>query len=284
MFKTNKNKDLNAYDKGKKTSAAEYNIHIYEALGNTPRKIKTFTAKRWVDEDDLIPYLYYKDEKNKVEWLEVFPEKVKDFVKESKQDIEKKLEKKYKQLEEEKKKEVPEVNFKDIEYEIMKCQAKLRTFNYSHNTSYISLDENNVPEFFFKREGSTYHPFKWDLDTSTIYTPSDNKKKSATIALRNKETKYNSTPISHKILSMVFLGIALIAMLGSGWIMYKSVDSYSESEINQAISACMQNYNQIVSNTQEQSESISNIINNLEDRIVIEESDTSDNDPPEQFE
>lgn len=269
IFRKKKSKE-DVYDEGKKTNAAQYNIHIYEGLGKTPRKIKTFVAERWVDDDDKIPYLRYQDPRNKGDiWLEVFPEKVKDFVNKDKQTLQKELKELEKKLEDEKNKDEPEVNFKDIQYEIMKIHAQLRTFNFSPDASYVSLDENNKPEFFYKREGSTYHPFKWDMDTSTIYTPSDNKKKSSTIALRNKENKYNTTPLSYKVLSMIFLAITMIAALGFGYLSYKSVNQYSDSEIQAAKEQCLQNYAGVVSQTEKQASTINKILSDFEGKLEV---------------
>lgn len=267
LFRRKKNlKD--AYESEKKSDkSGNYKIHIYEAFGKTPKKIKSFTAKRWVDEDDLIPYLRYKDPETDKLWLEIFPEQVKDFVHESEKQIEDKLKKVRTKLVEERKKKEPTVNFKDLEYEIMKLDAKLRTFKFSRDSSYVSLNEYSEPEFFYKREGSNYVPFKWDLDTSSIYTPSDNKKKSATIALRNKENKYPTTPASHKVLGLIFLAILMIGAVGFGYLTYKSVDQYSDSEINNAIEACVQDYAGMVSNTRKQTEDISEITELLKEEI-----------------
>lgn len=259
--KENKEEDV------KNINKSTYKVFIYEKVGGAPRLIKELIATRWVDQDDLIPYLKYEDKKKGERFLEIFPQQGKDLIDETEKELKTKLDKFRKKLKDERAKDEPSVNFKDLEFEIMKLEAKERIFKYDPNASYISLGENNLPEFYFLREGSNFHPFKWDCETKTIYTPSDNKKKSATIALRNKEAKYPNLDNRVKITSMILLAVGLLFAVGFGYLTYKAYDSYSESELNQIKTTCLQDLTQTTGAVKASANSIAKITADLDKQL-----------------
>lgn len=279
IFKKNKSKE-NADEDVKNVNRARYKVHIYEKLsGNMPRFIKTIDADRWVDQQDFIPYL-----KNETEnFMEVFPQKESYPVNYSKNELENQLKEKEKEWKKEKDKEHPTVNFKDVEYDIMKLKARIRSLKTSPDAVTSSLGRNNIPEFIMLREGSTFHPMSWDLDTSTIQTTNDNKKKSANLALRNKENKYNTEDNKVKTASWVLLAMGVILILGNLFVGWKNLQTYSDQEINQLKSEQIAQINKITENLRRgagaMTDSAINMQNLTSNIQINSENDTS---PPQQ--
>jgi len=259
----------------KTSSSAIYTVHVYERYsGNMPRWIRTFSAERYVDEEDKIPYLYNQTQN----FLEVFPDQVNDFMNMTEEEVDKELKQYRDERKKQENKEVPDVNFKDLDYRIMRLEAKKRTFKFSKNSTFSSLGRNNIPEFTFVREGSSFFPTKWDLDTRTIYTPSDAKKKTATLSLRNKESKYPSNDSKVKTITWVlFFGVMVlfVANLFVGW---KNVQTYTDSEINQLKTEQIRILNEQTRSITETANSANNIFDNIEGRLNLSSSDTKEKD------
>ena len=207
----------------------EYRITLKEKLGDTTRTIKSFNAFRFFDEENKVVLL--KNDDKKIQFVEIFPEEVKSFTKPEQDKVEAKLLKLRKILEKELEEDTEEVNEKDIEEEIRVLEAIKRSFKFSKG-SYITFTEDGQPEFTFLREGSEFHPFRWDADTKTIYTPSDNKKKSAILSLRNKEVKYKSKQLV-EVSTIILLIIGVVLVLGNLFIGYKIWNFYDESNMAQ---------------------------------------------------
>jgi len=228
LFGKNKNKNSTVKtDEEKKTDGIKkevYRVVLKEKLGDTTRTIKTFDAKRFIDIDNHVVLLTNE----KLKFMEIFPEEVKDFTDYDKEKIKAKLDKLKVSMQSELEDDT-ELNEKDIEYEIIKLEAIKRSFLYSKG-SYISFAEDGQPYFTFLREGSSFHAFRWDANTKTIYTPSDNKKKSAILSLRNKETKYGPKNIVETI-TIILLLVGLVLTLGNLWGGLKIYQSYDESKI-----------------------------------------------------
>jgi hypothetical protein len=279
FFKKKKDKqteqDLNKLSEqrdqqGKNTNRSAYRIHIWESFGSggMPRKVKpAFIAYRFADEDELIPYLKNEDQK----FFEIFPQQIKDFIDDTKDNIQKKLKQTEDKLKKERELEEPNVNFKDLEHQIRKYKAQLRSFDISHNASYGSLGDDNIIEFNYLRVGSSLLPVKWDLETKQIVVPSDNKRKSATIALRNKEAKYPTADNQVKFTSWLFLVLTLLAFLGTSYIGYKQMMTYDENEINEIRTNMLQNTLETTNNIKSQSESISKIADKLNSQLKADE-------------
>ncbi len=226
----------------KKVNKAEYKIVILEKLGGTAREITDFDAYRFRDEEDDVVYL--KSDKQK--FLEIFPQQMQDFKNYTEKEVDELINKNQKILENERHRDTDTVNDKGVEFDLLKLKAKKRSFKFNPNSDYLSF-KRGQPCFYFIREGSTFHPIKWDLDTKTIYTPSDNRKKSASLALRNKQNKYGGDKMING-LSLLLVIASFIMACGGGYFLYKSNETYSNafedyeaSEIAQANRLCLEN-------------------------------------------
>jgi hypothetical protein len=265
--------DKNKSDKG--SIENKYLITVKEKLGSNTRNIKSFYAVRYLDNEDFVQYLYNK----KLKFLELFPQQEKDFSDFSKDDVQKKLGKLKEKLKAELEEDTEEINDDDLNFEIMKLEAKLRHIKYSNDSSsYLTLGEDGVPEFIFIREGSTFHPVKWDINTKTIYTPSDNKKKSASMLLRNKEYKYTRFKDVVEGITIFLLVISGIFAIGGGYMYYKAYNLYDNSNIAEATRASLDVANQcggVVLQTAEEAKRLtketSDLLERFNDKILYQE-------------
>jgi hypothetical protein len=232
-FKSNTNKE-SSMTKKDEIAKATYKVVIKEKLGSTLRTVREFPAVRFIDEEDHVVYL--QSEPNK--FYEIFPEAMVDYNNFTEKEVDTRLDKTKKELIKQRDLPEPTINPKNLEFEILKLQGKKRSFKFSKNSSYITYDENGKPTFYYLRQGSTFIPMKWDSDTSTIYTPSDNKKKSAAIALRNKRNKYITQDKALQY-SFFLIAVAIIAFAISGYMLLKTYDKVSESEIVDARLSCL---------------------------------------------
>jgi len=256
-------------DSNKEVNKAEYKIVLVEKLGGTVRTIKSFFASRFNDEDDNVVYL----KNDKLKFIEIFPQQITDFKNYTEEEVNKLLKKYTDILQKERDVDSDAINDKDIEYEILKLKAKKRSFKFDENASYLSFDENSRPTFYFLREGSTFHPLKWDTDTKTIFTPSDNRKKSASLSLRNKQNKYNTKKLLDGA-SIILLIVGFIMAAGGGYFMFKAnaannaaFDSYDKSEIAAAQRACLESINQVAGSVALTAEEVEKISTNVEENI-----------------
>ena len=254
-----------AKDKDKKKNQinkAEYNIVLLEKLGGTVRIIRTFDAHRFRDDEDHVVYL--KNDKQK--FLEIFPQQINDFKNYSEKEVTRLIDKYQKQLEEERK-EDSQINDKNIEYELLKLKAKERSFKFDDKASYLSFDETSRPTFFLLREGSNFFPFKWDTDTKTIFVPSDNRKKSASLALRNKQNKYNIKKMLDGLsIILIIVGFAMSA--GGAYLLFKgnsaydtAFEQYDQSEIAAAQRLCLESIGQVAADVGKISSSVEKELN-----------------------
>jgi len=248
---------------------AEYRVIIVEKLGGTVREIKQLDASRFRDDEDHVIYL--KNDKDK--FLEIFPQQINDFKNYNEPEIDKLILKNQKIIENERDRDSEDVNDKDIEFELLKLKAKKRSFKFNTNASYLSFATNGRPTFIFLREGSTFHPIKWDVETKTIFTPSDNRKKSASLALRNKQNKYNTKKMLDGA-SIILIIVALIMAGGGGYFMFKSKQayddafaSYDQSEIAAATRACLESAGELNKQIAETAENVKDITISVEDDL-----------------
>lgn len=250
-------------------SKAEYKVIIVEKLGGTVREIKQLDASRFRDDEDHVIYL--KNDKEK--FLEIFPQQINDFKNYSESEVDALILKNQKILENERKKDSEAVNDKDVEFELLKLKAKKRSFKFDGSASYLSFATNGRPTFIFLREGSTFHPLKWDVETKTIFTPSDNRKKSASLSLRNKQNKYNTKKMLDGA-SIILIIVALIMAAGGGYFMFKSqqayntaFDSYDESEIAAATRACLVSAGELNKQIAETAQNVNDITISVEEDL-----------------
>ena len=265
--KVEKEKDVNENDTD--FNKAKYKIVLHEKLGGTVREITDFEAFRWIDAEDNVVYL--KNDKKK--FLEIFPQQMQDFKNYTREEVDDLLDRYSDKLKRERKNDSDEVNDKDIEYEILKLKAKQRSFINKLDASYLSFDKKGKPTFNFLREGSTFFPFKWDTDTNTIFVPSDNRKKSASIALRNKEAKYNTQKIVAGMM-VLLLVIQLVALVATGWGYLKITNmekelfiAYDESAIAAAKRACLEDVGAVSKVVKDNALEVNSIVESVKDEL-----------------
>jgi len=281
---TNQEEELPKGFNKSQTDKASYKIEIYESINGLPRRVSQFTAKRIVDENDYIPYLYYQNQKTKKVWLEIFPQKDTSLSNLNEKDIDKKINDVKQTIKNEYEKEYSTQNMKDLEFKLKKLEAKKRTFMFSFKSSYIYLDENNMPVIKYNREGSNNIPFKWDTDNNTIYLPSDNKKKNASITLRNKENKYPTRENQVRIATMVLFIVAFLIAGGAGFWHYKAFQSYDNNEINKIKEQNLEDMQKLNHLFQKQGQTMQTILNNMSQNIVVTSSTPKgDSDRPVNF-
>jgi hypothetical protein len=257
----------NTSEENNELSKTEYKIVLFEKLGGTVREIKTLYAQRWVDDEDKVVYL--RNASKNLQFLEIFPQQIQDFKNYDEKEVKELIDTIQKQLKRERKNDSNEVNDKDLEFDLLKLRAKERSFKFGNKTSYLSFDEKGRATFHFLREGSTFFPFKWDTDTNTIFIPSDNRKKSASLALRNKENKYNTKKILSGIQILLLL-IQLGALMATGWGYLKVIDKgnqinldYDASNIAAAKRACLEEIGQTAADVERVASSVDKIVNSV---------------------
>ncbi len=219
-----------------KTSKAEYKIVIKERFSKGVTTLKTITAKREIDLDDHVVYLSNTTEK----FLELMPRDEKDFEMLDEAEIDKRLKVAKTELKKPKENAEKGTNKQNYLYAVMKLEAQKRALKYGSDNAYESIDEFGVKEFIFLREGSTFSPFKWDVDTKTIYVASENVKKKAGMARRNKSIKYSKfkNVIEGSVMFMMIVNIVM--SLGLGYVYLKTFQKMDESAIIEAQNFCVQ--------------------------------------------
>jgi len=255
--------------KDNEVAKAEYEIVLLEKLGGTVREITRFDAARFRDDEDHVVYL--KNDSKK--FLEIFPQQINDFKNYTEKEVDKLISKYQEILEKERDRDTDNINDKDIEYELLKLKAKKRSFQFDDKSSYLSFNKTGKPTFHFLREGSTFFPFKWDTDTKNIFVPSDNRKKSASIALRNKRNKYDTNKMITAA-GIILVVVGLIFAGGGGYFMMKAKGAYDEaftkydqSEIAAAQRACLETLNEAAGNIKQSAQDVEKITNTLEEDI-----------------
>ena len=115
----------------------------------------------------------------------------------------------------------------------MKLEAKLKASEWK-KSAFLEFGSKGEKIITFMREGTNMFPIAYDSERNIYGVPSDIRKKSAAILMRNKENKYNR----HKQLieGSVFgaLIIALIMFAASGYMLFKAYNLYEEHPVNQA--------------------------------------------------
>jgi hypothetical protein len=270
----NKNKKKDTTENENSGIKKEYKVILKEKLTKgTTRTIRTFEAGRWKDPVDGVVYLKsIENQKQKINFLEIFPADVKDFVKYSKEELQKKIKDSQEKYRAELVKDDPNINQKNFEFEIMKYEAQLRALEYNSDSSYFSFSEDAQPEIIYLRESDFFTPFKWDTETKTIYQPSEAKKKSVVSTLRNKENKYKRNDQVTAV-AMILLIIGAVMTLGNTFLGLKLWSQYDESKIAELEAQGLNTLNycsDVVAKTNQEvlktGETLNNIVKTLEDK------------------
>ncbi len=235
MFGKKKQKEDNNGKTNSNTSKAEYKVVIKEKFSKGTTTLKTITAKREIDLDDYVVYLSNVAEG----FLELMPQDENDFEQLNSKEIDSRLVEAKKNLKKEKTKEDKGTNEMNYLYDVMKLEAKKRALKYNMDSSYITLDENGTKTFYYLREGSTFYPFKWDVDNKTVYVANENVKKKAGMARRNKSIKYSKfkNVIEGSVMFMMIINVILA--LGLGYVGLKMFSKFDESKIVEAQNFCV---------------------------------------------
>ncbi len=230
-----KKEDKTISSTSSKTSKAEYKVVIKEKFGKATTTLKTIMARREIDPDDHVVYLSNVTEK----FLELMPQDENDFEQLNETEIKTRLATAKKVLKREKGEEDKGSNEYNYLYDVMKLEAKLRALKYNRDSSYITLDEEGTKVFYYLREGSTFYPFKWDVDNRTVYVANENVKKKAGMARRNKSIKYSKfkNVIEGSVMFMMIINVILA--LGLGYVGLKMFSKFDESKIVEAQNFCV---------------------------------------------
>ena len=234
--KTEKKKESVSNKTTSNTSKAEYKIVIKEKFSKGTTTLKTITAKREIDLDDHVVYLSNVAE----QFLELMPRDEKDFEMLDEKEIDRRLIKAKSELKKPREDADRGTNKQNYLYAVMKLEAQKRALKYGADNAYETIDEYGVKEFIFLREGSTFTPFKWDVDTKTIYVASENVKKKAGMARRNKSIKYSKFKNVIEGSVMFLMIINIVMALGLGYIYLKTFQKFDESAIVEAQNFCVQ--------------------------------------------
>lgn len=218
-----------------KTAKAEYRIVIKEKFGIGTTTLKTITAKREIDKNDHVVYLSNVAEG----FTELFPQDENDFEQLNEKEINEQLTTAKKIWKAEQKKDTEQINEQNYLYKIMQLEAKKRALKYNKNSPYMTIGDNGVKTFYYLREGSTFYPFKWDVDNRTVYVANENVKKKAGMARANKLIKYSKfkNVIEGSVMFMMIINV--VFALGNGYVAYKMFTKFDESEIVQAQNYCV---------------------------------------------
>lgn len=249
-----------------KTSKAEYSIVIKEKFGIGTTTLKTITATRELDPDDHVVYLSNIPEK----FLELFPQDENDFENLDLKEIETQLTAARKIWKAEQTNDTEQINEQNYLYKIMQLEAKKRALKYNKDSPYMTINEAGVKTFYYLREGSTFYPFKWDVDNRTIYVANENVKKKAGMARRNKSIKYSKfkNVIEGSVMFIMILNV--IMALGLGYVGLKTFSKLDESSIVKAQNYCVQKgaeWTAIIEKNAKASEAIFEKLNKATDNV-----------------
>jgi len=210
----------------------DFRVILKEKLTKgTTRTIRVFDVGRWKDPIDGVIYLKsIENQKDKINFLEIYPGDMKGFVKLSEENIKKKIVICKSILKKENILDDPSINQKNYEFDLLKLKAQLRAIKYNNDASYISFGADGQSELIYMRDSDNFTPFKWDTETGTIYQPSEAKKKSVVATLRNKKNKYSANDkVSATAFILLICGIVLT--LGNVFGGVKLWSMYDESKI-----------------------------------------------------
>jgi hypothetical protein len=218
MKKRNKKEERN------KKKTGEFNIIVLEGIG-TPRQVASFSANRFVD-DDKVPFIVNEQYKFK----EMYPQDIQQTYTLDIEDIQNNIENLEKELKNLKNKKIEDVtdddtNPEDIKKELRTLRAKERGYKFDKSGGYACVVDG-ITTFYFKREGNTFFPLKFDLVSNHIFVPSHPVIKKAGILLRNKEQKYLEKKLieTSVLILLIVVIVGTIANLIAAGYLYKKYD------------------------------------------------------------
>ena len=254
----------------KDVNKAKFQVVLLDTIAGAPRYVTEFEAVRYRDDEDHVVYL----KNDKKQFLEIFPEQIADFKNYTESEVDQLIKETQISLRRERVRDSEEINDKDLEMQLLKLQAKKRSFKFDTTASYVCNWKGGKPTFFFLRKGSNFLPYKWDSKTESIFVPSDNRKKSASIALRNKDTKYTKHKklIEGGVILMLLVGFCM--MMGGGYSWYKAnqshkelLQAYDETEIAKATQRSLQVAAQCADVSLKTNQKALDVINKAEEKI-----------------
>ncbi|MDH4127277.1 MAG: hypothetical protein OEV44_00875 [Spirochaetota bacterium] len=206
-----------------------YRVYIKDIHGSSTKKITHYGVQRLIDEDNSTVWLFNPDTKFK----EMMPEDTDDFKIYQINEVKIKILETEKALAKELKKDDPEINKKNLEYDLRLYKNRLRSLELQGRGSYMNYDEDGVPYFVFRRKGNFKFPEFDNIDLDTIYTPSESKIKKASDLLDMKKEKYSKFAKNLMTINMT-LFICLILFLGGlVWWSFKLNALSNESAVTQ---------------------------------------------------
>lgn len=268
MFKRKKQENdreeqtiLKPESKSNNISKNTFKVYLKEKVGNTVATFAVFEAQRWFEEDSEIPYL----RNNKLGFLEVLPERQKDYLSLDEKKINTEIKKVKDKLSDIRDLSDPaEImkqhgNPKNWEYKLMMLEAQKRALKYDERV-YMTFGQQGEKEYTFLREGSNYIPQAMDNETFTAFFPPDSKKKTFSFTHRNKSLKHG---MGQKLMTMAQAAawiFGIIFLFATGYFMFQAHTSYTDSEIVQAKVM-------VVEAQEQQLKNINRLYTSLEDKI-----------------
>lgn len=240
--KKNQSNDENTGYEKKGDSAKVYKIKIWNNDG-IPNNYETIRASLTKD-DAGVQFLQW--EKGDKKFKEIFPRRKNiELHNTTVKEVEEKLKKKKKLLTEIKnnpKLEETYGKYYDIEKEINDLKSEWKVLSYPNYTFVVI--EHGEQTINFAREGSYLIPWGVDQDNGVILRPSDSLIDVLSASYFQKKEKYGLDKIL-KWTSIMLLLINVVILLGNGYMLYKNVHDYSESEINSIREQCLRDIVQV---------------------------------------
>ena len=221
--------DAKSYEKYR-LKEDEYWAIVKDQNGDSSIERRFIRCKRFQYEDGVVTL---KPVNKKENFEEIFPQLEPDFQSFNMNEIKNKLQALQNKLKLIEKGQIKNVNMWNVKWEIFQLKAAERKLKFG-KCNFMTFNIHREPCFTFIRKGSTLHPLAEDLDTNSIYVPSDYKKKKSAMSVRNKENKYSkyaSALVS--VGAAILLIVNVVMFVGNAWWSY-SIMKYSDSESSMA--------------------------------------------------
>ena len=179
-----------------------YRITICDPLGESPRELDTFGAKKSRDDDGVV--WLANDSKN---FYEIFPLDNDFTVKYTTEEIKEEI----KRLEAKKIK--PDENKLNKESKLLELKKLLKALEHSRG-SFLKIDKDGMPHITYVRYRTSLIPMKWNIDFSTIHTPVEPLIKNVLTTHVSKMRKYNQNKENFITGGVIVFLLILVAWSG----------------------------------------------------------------------
>lgn len=206
-----------------------YRVYIKDIGGSSTKKQLHFGVERFIDIDNSTVWLFNPD----YNFKEIMPEDTDDFKIYKIEEVKDKIAELEIALAKEIKKDDPDVNKKNIEYELRLFRNRLRSLQLQGRGSYQNYDEDGTPYYTFRRKGNFKFPEFDNVELDTMYTPSETKIKRASELLDMKNQKYSKFQKNLTSITMTFFILLVICAGLLVWWSFKLSALSNESAVVQ---------------------------------------------------